>query len=62
MKVPELTDRAIQRARTYLEEEISLLDDVYELALVAYALQITGSPMLGEVINKLNAKATVKGV
>ncbi|XP_048777079.1 CD109 antigen-like isoform X2 [Ostrea edulis] len=58
--VSELTGRAIRKARTYLEEDIHLLEDMYELALVAYALQITESPRVGEVINKLNAKATVK--
>lgn len=61
VKVSELTGRAIRKARTYLEEDIHLLEDMYELALVAYALQITESPRVGEVINKLNAKATVKG-
>ncbi|XP_062603689.1 CD109 antigen-like isoform X2 [Saccostrea cucullata] len=58
--VSELTGRAIQKARTYLEGDIDLLEDIYELALVGYALQITNSPRVSEVINKLNAKATVK--
>lgn len=57
----ELTGRAIQKARTYLENDIELLEDLYELALVGYALQITNSPRVQEVMNKLDAKATIKG-
>nr|XP_022323516.1 CD109 antigen-like isoform X2 [Crassostrea virginica] len=58
--VSELTGRAIQKARTYLENDIELLEDLYELALVGYALQITNSPRVQEVMNKLDAKATIK--
>lgn len=58
----ELTGRAIQKTRTYLENDIDLLEDLYELALVGYALQITESPRVAEVMNKLNAKATIKGI
>lgn len=58
--VSELTGRAIQKTRTYLENDIDLLEDMYELALVGYALQITNSPRVAEVMNKLDAKATMK--
>lgn len=58
----ELTGRAIQKTRTYLENDIDLLEDMYELALVGYALQITNSPRVAEVMNKLDAKATMKGM
>lgn len=57
-----MTGRAIQKTRTYLENDIDLLEDLYELALVGYALQITDSPRVAEVMNKLNAKATIKGI
>lgn len=58
----ELTGRAIQKTRTYLENDFDLLEDMYELALVGYALQITNSPRVAEVMNKLDAKATMKGM
>lgn len=45
-----------------MENDIDLLEDMYELALVGYALQITNSPRVAEVMNKLDAKATMKGM
>ncbi|XP_061165105.1 CD109 antigen-like [Saccostrea echinata] len=58
--VSKLTSKAIQKARTYLENDIDLMDDVYELALVRYALIISNSSRVNEVTNKLNDKANEK--
>ncbi|XP_061165104.1 CD109 antigen-like [Saccostrea echinata] len=58
--VSALTGRAIQKARAYLEGDIDLMEDVYELALVGYTLQITNSPRVNKVFSKLNTKATFK--
>ncbi|XP_062572332.1 CD109 antigen-like isoform X2 [Saccostrea cucullata] len=44
---------AMQKARHYLERNIQLMVDPYEVALSAYALLLSGSPMAESAIRKL---------
>ena len=53
---------AITRARTYLEARLNeTLDDPYALALMTYALQISGSSLTDEALAALNAHAVIEG-
>ena len=53
---------AIVRARNYLESQLNhTLDDPYALALMSYALQVSGSSMASEALAALNVHATVEG-
>lgn len=44
------------KSRGYLEQRADYLRDPYDIAIVCYALQLTGSPKAAEVIKKLEPK------
>lgn len=46
---------------SYLESEVPNLADVYDLAIVGYALQLSGSTQADAVWRKLDAKAKIEG-
>jgi len=49
------------KAQTYLEAQVSSTSDVYDLAIVAYALQLAGSQRAQEIWEALDRKAIVEG-
>jgi len=53
---------ATLRARSYLEAQLNqTLNDPYALALVTYALQVSGSSMVDQFLSALNSHATLEG-
>ncbi|XP_059169325.1 CD109 antigen-like [Physella acuta] len=51
---------ARSKALTYAEQEVAKMDDLYVLAMASYAFQLAGSKMTQAVLDKLEAKATIK--
>jgi len=49
------------KAQTYLEAQVNSTSDVYDLAIVAYALQLAGSQRAREIWEALDRKAIVEG-
>lgn len=51
----------INRARTYLEREVSRITDVYALSIVSYALRVVDSLLANQAFTRLQGLATVRG-
>ncbi|XP_064609434.1 CD109 antigen-like [Liolophura sinensis] len=51
---------AINRARSYLEAEVSSVSDVYALSIVSYALKLVNSQEANRAFTRLQALATVR--
>ena len=52
---------AIDKARSYLENQLSTTTNNYTLAVMTYALVLAGSSRAGEAMSKLEAIAIKKG-
>ncbi|BFZ24492.1 hypothetical protein BsWGS_27530 [Bradybaena similaris] len=55
-----LLDQAAAKALAYAEKTVADTDDLYILAMAAYAFQLAGSSHRQEVLTKLEQKASVK--
>ncbi|XP_059143998.1 CD109 antigen-like [Physella acuta] len=51
---------ARRKALAYAEVEVAKMDDLYVLAMASYAFQLAGSKMTQAILDKLEAKATIK--
>ena len=46
----------------YLEAQLPLTTDVYEMAIIAYVLNLGGSPRAREALDNLQALSTTEGI
>lgn len=61
LQVAGKIDNTKANAQKFLEDQLTSLSDVYDLAIVSYALQLAGSPQAGTAWNKLNQKSQTSG-
>ena len=54
-------DGARAKAQKFLEDQLASLTDVYDLAIVSYALQLADSLQAQKAWNKLDQKAQTSG-
>ena len=60
---PQEIESAILNAQLYLESRLNeTLNDPYALALMTYALQLSGSSLADEALDALNAHAVTEGI
>ena len=60
---PQEIESAILNAQLYLESRLNeTLNDPYALALITYALQLSGSSLADEALDALNAHAVIEGI
>ena len=60
-KVAAKVDDAKAKAQKFLEDQLDTLTDVYDLAIVSYALQLAGSLKAQSAWDKLDQKAQTNG-